>query len=552
MSTEKKKKFIIDVTYLALILVLSYLLLQYALPLLLPFVLAFLIAYVLRRPIRFLSRVLHAPKGLVAVLLVVLTYGTIGLLLALAGIRITATITSVVQQIPSLYSAYILPELTDFFAWLEELLAKLDPSLMSALQELQSQLLNMLWQLVSSLSVVLVGGVSMATSFATSLPGFLIRLLLMVISTFFIAVDYQKIVRFCLGCLQGSTRNLVLQVKAYVVGTLFVCIRSYALIMSITFVELSVGLTLIGVNRAILVALLIAIFDILPVLGTGGIMIPWVILSALGGDLPHAFALLVLYVIITVIRNIIEPRIVGAQIGLHPVLTLMSMFVGNHLFGIVGLFGLPILLSLLRYLNENGVIRLFRMGPACLLSGSETARRAITSQRSAPMRLETIKIGRIVNAHGIRGEVRVQPDGQDPAFLTQFQTFYLDGAPVTPTANHVHKSLVLMKFPGVDDMNAALALKGKNLYIRRADAKLPEGACFDAELLGMTVCDAATGETLGEITRVDSYPAHKVYTVRGAREYLIPAVPDVFIKSVDLDANRMEVQVWEGMATDEN
>ena len=115
-----------------------------------------------------------------------------------------------------------------------------------------------------------------------------------------------------------------------------------ALIMSITFVELSVGLTLIGVNRAILVALLIAIFDILPVLGTGGIMIPWVILSALGGDLPHAFALLVLYVIITVIRNIIEPRIVGAQIGLHPVLTLMSMFVGNHLFGIVGLFGLPI------------------------------------------------------------------------------------------------------------------------------------------------------------------------------------------------------------------
>ena len=354
MSTEKKKKFIIDVTYLALILVLGYLLLQYALPLLLPFVLAFLIAYVLRRPIRFLSRVLHAPKGLVAVLLVVLTYGTIGLLLALAGIRITATITSLVQQIPSLYSAYILPELTDFFAWL---------------QELQSQLLNMLWQLVSSLSVVLVGGVSIATSFATSLPGFLIRLLLMVISTFFIAVDYQKIVRFCLGCLQGSTRNLVLQVKAYVVGTLFVCIRSYALIMSITFVELSVGLTLIGVNRAILVALLIAIFDILPVLGTGGIMIPWVILSALGGDLPHAFALLVLYVIITVIRNIIEPRIVGAQIGLHPVLTLMSMFVGNHLFGIVGLFGLPILLSLLRYLNDNGTISLF---PASALGRADT------------------------------------------------------------------------------------------------------------------------------------------------------------------------------------
>ena len=370
MSTEKKKKFIVDVTYLALVLALGYLALKYALPLLMPFVLAFVIAYVLRRPIRFLSRVVHVPKGLVAVLLVVLTYGVIGLLLALAGIRITATITSLVQQIPSFYYSHILPALTELFTWLEELLAKLDPSLMYALQELQTQLIDMLWQLVSSFSGLLLGGVSLATSLATSLPGFLIRMLLMVISTFFITIDYEKIVRFCLGCLRGNTRRVVLQIKAYVVGTLFVCIRSYALIMCITFVELSIGLSIIGIERAMLVALLIAIFDILPVLGTGGIMIPWVILSALGGDLPQALALLVLYVIITVIRNIIEPRIVGAQIGLHPVLTLMSMFVGNHLFGIVGLFGLPILLSLLRYLNDNGTISLF---PVSALGRSETA-----------------------------------------------------------------------------------------------------------------------------------------------------------------------------------
>ena len=368
LSTEKKKKFIVDVTYLALVLALGYLALKYALPLLMPFVLAFVIAYVLRRPIRFLSRVLHVPKGLVAVLLVVLTYGVIGLLLALAGIRITATITSLVQQIPSFYYSHILPALTELFTWLEELLAKLDPSLMSALQELQTQLIDMLWQLVSSFSGLLLGGVSLATSLATSLPGFLIRMLLMVISTFFITIDYEKIVRFCLGCLRGNTRRVVLQIKAYVVGTLFVCIRSYALIMCITFVELSIGLSIIGIERAMLVALLIAIFDILPVLGTGGIMIPWAILTVLGGDVPRGLALLVVYVIITIIRNIIEPRIVGKQIGLHPVLTLMSMFVGTHLFGVVGLFGLPILLSLLRYLNDNGTISLF---PASALGNSD-------------------------------------------------------------------------------------------------------------------------------------------------------------------------------------
>ncbi len=168
------------------------------------------------------------------------------------------------------------------------------------------------------------------------------------------------------------------------------------------------------------------------------------------------------------------------------------------------------------------------------------------------MKLETIKVGRIVNAHGIKGEVRVQPRDGDPSFLTRFKTFYIDGKPVTPTANHVHKSLVLMKFPGVDDMNAALSYKDKDLYIRRADARLPKGEYFDDELLGLEVYDAASGACLGELTAVDPYPAHKVYTVRGAREYLIPAVKDVFIKSVDLDLNRMEVHVWEGLATDEH
>ena len=168
------------------------------------------------------------------------------------------------------------------------------------------------------------------------------------------------------------------------------------------------------------------------------------------------------------------------------------------------------------------------------------------------MKLDMIQIGRIVNAHGIRGEVRVQPRDGDPALLTRFQTFYIDGKPVTPTANHVHKSMVLLKLPGVDDMNAALTYKGKVLCIRREDAHLPDGECFDDELLGMTVHNAETGEALGEVTAVETYPAHKVYTVKGRREYLIPAVKGVFIQSVDLENNRMDVHVLEGMATDEH
>ena len=102
---------------------------------------------------------------------------------------------------------------------------------------------------------------------------------------------------------------------------------------------------------------------------------------------------------------------------------------------------------------------------------------------------------------------------------------------------------------GAEDLDAAQALRDKDLYIRRADAGLPAGEFFDDELLGLDVFDGETGACLGELVRVDPYPAHKVYTVRGSREYLIPAVRDVFIKSVDLEENRMEVHVWEGMGS---
>ena len=162
------------------------------------------------------------------------------------------------------------------------------------------------------------------------------------------------------------------------------------------------------------------------------------------------------------------------------------------------------------------------------------------------MKLDTIKVGKIVGAHGIRGEVRVQPRDLDPNLLTRFDTFLLDGQPVKPSANHVHKSVVLMKFPGVDDMNAALALRDKVLYIRRADAHLPEGVYFDDELLGLQVYDADSDECLGELVRVEQYPAHRVYTVRGTHEYLIPAVPE-FILNTDADNGVITVRLIEGM-----
>ena len=168
------------------------------------------------------------------------------------------------------------------------------------------------------------------------------------------------------------------------------------------------------------------------------------------------------------------------------------------------------------------------------------------------MRPAVIPVGQIVNAHGIRGEVKVNPHGFDPEFLTEFDTIYIDNQPVKVRSARVHKSTVLMTLPGVDDMDAALALKGKTVSIRRTDAHLPQGQFFDQELLGLRVIDWATDQEIGTIDRVLTYPAHKIYQVRGQREYLIPAVPGVFIESTDPDAGEMRVHMMKGLATDED
>ena len=168
------------------------------------------------------------------------------------------------------------------------------------------------------------------------------------------------------------------------------------------------------------------------------------------------------------------------------------------------------------------------------------------------MRVEYIPVGQIVNAHGIKGEVKLNPRGFDPEFVADFDILYIGGKRTEVKSARVHKSVVLLTLPGVNDMDAALALKGKNVTICRDDVEVPEGYYFDEEIEGMTVVDCATEAVIGKVRRVLTYPAHKIYEVKGEREYLIPAVPEVFIESVDLDSETIRVHLMKGLATDED
>lgn len=168
------------------------------------------------------------------------------------------------------------------------------------------------------------------------------------------------------------------------------------------------------------------------------------------------------------------------------------------------------------------------------------------------MELPFITAGQIVNTHGIRGEVKLLPQGVDADALAGCKTFFVGGKPYDCTASRVHKGYLLLKLRGVDDMDAALAFKGKTAAVRRADVPLPEGEYFDEELVGLSARDAGTGEVIGKIEEVLTYPAHKIYAVRGGKdEFLIPAVP-AFVAAIDVPGGTIDIHMMEGLGTHEN
>lgn len=156
-----------------------------------------------------------------------------------------------------------------------------------------------------------------------------------------------------------------------------------------------------------------------------------------------------------------------------------------------------------------------------------------------------IQAGQIVNTHGVRGEVKIVPWTDSPEFLQKFKTLYLGNAPVKVLSSRVHKGFLIAALEGVGDVNAALALKNKTVYIDRTDARLPEGTFFLADILGAGVVTDA-GKELGTLADVLDLPGQRVYIVKGEQEHLIPAVPE-FILNTDVENGVITVHLIEGM-----
>ena len=163
------------------------------------------------------------------------------------------------------------------------------------------------------------------------------------------------------------------------------------------------------------------------------------------------------------------------------------------------------------------------------------------------MKSNYLPTGEIVNTHGLKGYVKVMPWADDPSDLLDFDRFFIDGREYEVEYSAQQKTMVLLKLAGVDDVDAANKLRGKEIAICRDDIELEEGVVFIADLIGLPVL--ADGVEIGKITEVLTPPGNDVYVVKGEYEYMIPAVQE-FIETLNPEDGCIRVRLIEGMRTD--
>lgn len=341
---EKKKTFITNIIYYGLIVVLLWAACKYILPVLIPFIIAFLIASLIRIPVKKLYGASEARNRMVSIATCILFYIFVFSILSVGVVKLYDTLSSFLSSIPSMYQDDIVPALNLIADVIEQKLASMDSGIAAEIDSMFQEHVNNVGEYIKTFSVNAIKAISGSLA---SIPGFIIKLIIMIISTFFCMLDYNKILILFIKLIPRGKEESVLNIARYFKNTIFIYLKSYTLLFLLTYLELTVGFSILKIPYAPLIALLIAVFDILPVLGVGGILMPWSVILFVLGNIPMGIGMLVLYLIITFIRNTAEPKLVGKQIGLHPLATLIFMYLGLRFLGFFGMFLFPVTLAVL-------------------------------------------------------------------------------------------------------------------------------------------------------------------------------------------------------------
>lgn len=381
-DVEKKRKSIINVAYYAMIALIFFLVVRYAMGVCFPIVCAFLIATILQKPKNFLVKKTFLKSGSASVVSLFLLIFVVIFFIALIGVRaaqeikgfidyiglqiqnIDIFITNIeifvietIDKLPEFISGTLHDSVVTMFTQVREYLAGQSTELADSITGTLGDSFSLSW-ITTPLSGVI--------STAKQIPSILIAVVITLVASCFLTSDYDTIMSFIKRQFPEHKRADLSKAKRLLKDTLTKMAKAYALIMTVTFTEMFIGLTvlqLIGVfnsNYAVIIAIATAIVDIVPVLGTGTILIPWALYNLIVGNFGLAIGLAVIYAVITVIRQIIEPKLVAGQLGLSPFVTICALYLGLKIFGVLGMIIAPILVTMLKVLNDEGIIKLWK------------------------------------------------------------------------------------------------------------------------------------------------------------------------------------------------
>jgi sporulation integral membrane protein YtvI len=370
-GTEKKTKFIINTVYVAIIVVLFYLFFKYALGTVFPIICAAVVAMILQKPVDFVNKKTHINRGFVSAVFVLLSFffivAVLGLIIVWVGTELKG------------FFRYFMVQLEDIPALVEKVRGYLANILTFLPEKAEIAVTNFINEKINTLFSSSPDAPTAPTDFdfsilstpllgiwntAKQIPTTLVSIVVAIVACCFMTADFASLRNLVLSFFKPETKEKIIRAKRLLFPSLGKMIKAYAIIISITFCELALGLSILKLiniyegGYIFIIAAITAIIDIVPVLGTGTVLIPWALYNFISGNYSLAIGLIIIYVCITVIRQVIEPKLVATQLGLPAFLTIVSMFIGSQIFGVIGIFILPITIVMLKLLDDEGILNI--------------------------------------------------------------------------------------------------------------------------------------------------------------------------------------------------
>ena len=307
-----------------------------------PFIVAYLVSIMVEPLVRFFTKRMRMSRTIASTVSVLLVVAILFTVVGVVSIKLIVEARDFAIQLPGMYNGLV-TRVDETMKMLDDRYDFFDADTVRMINEVFANVRTQLFGLVNTIT----RGV-WAT--AVSLPQVIVTLIVTLLGTFFMVRDRSKLAVIMHRQLPESYIRRFTAIRDDLFSALFGYIRALLILMTVTFIELTIGFSLVGVEYAILFALIISILDALPVLGTGTFVVPWALYNFAVGEYRTAIGLLVVFCFVWVVRQLLEPHIVGDQIGIHPLLTLLSMYLGMQWMGVLGMIAGPVLLIVLRNL----------------------------------------------------------------------------------------------------------------------------------------------------------------------------------------------------------